>query len=149
MSFDPQQFMDSVYTESNSTEIIPVDEGEYQAIAENADVKSFSGVKDPSKTYIQLTVNWRLDDEAQRQKTKRDNILIRQQIFLDTTPNGMLDMGEGKNVGLGRLRAALGLNKPGVPFRFSDIPGRAAKVKVKMREVEDKKFEEVTAVAAL
>jgi hypothetical protein len=36
-------------------------------------------------------------------------------------------MGKGKNVGLGKLREALGLNTPGEPFSFSMITGRLAK----------------------
>ena len=58
-------------------------------------------------------------------------------------------MGKGQNVGLGRLREAVGLNSPGQPFAFSMLTGRVAKVVVKHRIHEDKIFAEVKAVAKM
>ena len=66
-------------------------------------------------------------------KTNRKENFARQSLFLDIVTDGMgaitgLDMREGVNVELGRLRAAVGLNGPG--FSFQKFVGRAAHVKV-------------------
>lgn len=44
-------------------------------------------------------------------------------IFLDLTPENTLDMREGRNVQLGRLREALGQNDPNTPWSFADLNG--------------------------
>jgi hypothetical protein len=146
---DPKQFLDATYNEANSTELVTVDEGEYQAIAGEVDMTEWTGKKDPSKSGFKLTIPWEIDDQAMRAKTGRERIIIRQDIMLDMSPQGMLDFGKGKNVQLGRLREALGLNQPGKPFSFRQIPGQAAKVKVSIRDYEGRQFEEVKSVAKL
>lgn len=55
---------------------------------------------------------------------------VRQTLWLDTTESGGLDFGKGKNVGLGRLREALGQNAPGKPWAPGMLVGGVAKVKV-------------------
>ncbi len=55
---------------------------------------------------------------------------VSQTIFLDVTPSMQLDMSEGKNVQLGRLREAIGQNNPGQPWKFSDVLGQVCKVQV-------------------
>ena len=50
-------------------------------------------------------------------------------IFLDLTPQCYLDMGEGKNVGLGRLREAVGQNTPD-PWTFQNLVGALCQVLV-------------------
>jgi hypothetical protein len=42
-------------------------------------------------------------------------------------------MGKGKNVSLGRLREATGLNEKGRPFGFRMLVGQMARVRVKHR----------------
>lgn len=147
-NFDPSAFMNAVYNDANSTEIIPCDEGEYQAIAGDL-VWSTWQSRDGSKSGIKVTIPWTIDSEEQRQKTKRSSIVVKQDLMLDTTSDGMLDMSEGRNIGLGRLRDALGLNRKGVPFKFDQIPGKAAKVRVSRREYEGRLYEEIKAVAPL
>lgn len=149
MTMNPEQFLQAAYTEANSTEIITVDEGEYQAIAGEVAMTPWQGVKDPSKSGIKLTVPWEIDSQQMREKTGREKIVIRQDVMLDLTESGMLDFGKGRNVTLGKLREALGLNKPGVAFKFQDITGRAAKIRVGIRNYEGRQFEEVKAVASL
>ncbi|MGH2638967.1 MAG: hypothetical protein ACRDF4_06765, partial [Rhabdochlamydiaceae bacterium] len=46
--------------------------------------------------------------------------------FLELTSSGAIDFGKGKNVGLGRLREALGQNKIGKPWSFNMIRGSLA-----------------------
>lgn len=148
--FDPVAFAQSTFTEANSTESIPIPAGEYPALAEKADVLSWAS-KDGSKAGLKLKVLWNVQDDAVREATGRAENKVSQDIMLDLTESGMLDMSKGMNVRLGKLREALGLNKPGQPFGFSMIPGNMARVKVGHREGEQpgEIFAEVKAVAPL
>ena len=69
--------------------------------------------------------------------------------MLDLTDSGSMDMGKGRNVGLGRLREALNLNQPGQVFSFSMIPGRLAKVAVSHRIDGENIYAEVKSLARL
>ena len=56
-------------------------------------------------------------------------VIVAQDIMLDITDTGSLDMGKGRNVELNRLRAAVDLNVSG--FSFNQLDGRMARVTVK------------------
>lgn len=147
MSFDPNQFLDMQITESNDTVIIPVPEGEYIAVVEKVEVRPWQSRDDSSKAGLALDIIWNIDDAAVKALLGREKILAKQGIMLDLQDSGGLDMGKGRNVGLGRLREAIGMNTPGQPFAFSMIPGNIARVKVKHRVVDDKIYAEVREVA--
>lgn len=149
MAFDASAFLNSTVNDASSTTMTPVEEGEYVALAKKVDVRQFTGTKDPSKTYTSLDVSWAIDDARQKEVTGMAEPQVRQSIMLDLTESGNLDMGKGKNVGLGRLREAIGLNQPGRPFSFSMIEGRPAKVFVTHRTDGDNIYAEIKKVAAL
>lgn len=142
MSFDPNQFLDMQVTEANDTVVVPVPEGEYLGVATEVKVRPWSS-KDGSSAGLALDIIWELDSPELKAELGRDVIKIKQGIMLDITEANGLDMGKGKNVGLGRLRAAIGMNQPGQPFAFSSIPGRMCKVAVKHR-MDDKQVPPVT-----
>src|SRR5215831_5979456 len=127
-TFDPALYLDSSLTDANSTQSIPVDQGEYPAMADEIEVRQWTGKKDPSKSGISLDINWSIDDAGQREKLGRDKVIVRQSLMIDLNEGGGIDTGKGKNVRLGRLREALGLNTPGQPFSFRMIQGKVAKV---------------------
>lgn len=130
-AFDPEQFSAMPIEGTNDTVFTPVDEGEYAAIVKD---KTF---RTTDKGQVILDVVWELDDQGQKEKTGRDQLTVRQSIFLDRTESGGLDMGKGKNISLGRLREATGLNVPGQAFRFDDLVGKPAMVKVTQRPDKD------------
>ncbi len=137
MSFDPNQFLDMQVTEANDTVMRPVPEGEFVGVITEVKPREWSS-KDGSKAGITLDVQWELDDPVLKEELGRQP-KVKQGVMLDLAKDGKsLDMGKGMNVGLGRLRAALGLNNPGQPFSFSQLPGRAAKVKVTHRADPEK-----------
>jgi hypothetical protein len=74
-------------------------------------------------------------------------VKVPQDVMLDLTDSGQLDMAKGRNVRLGRLREALDLNAPGRPFSFAMIQGRMAKVKVGHRVDGEDIYAEVRANA--
>lgn len=151
--FDVQSFIDSTVTESNSTVSTPVPEGEFTAIVDKVDARTWTSKKDPSKSGVTLDITWLIDDQSVKEALGRDKVSVRQGIMLDLNEAGTgLDMGKGKNVQLGKLRQATGLNNPGQAFAFSMLTGRMAKVVVKQRVDEDdpeKIYSEVKAVAPI
>mgnify|MGYP001618535890 FL=1 len=127
--FDAQTFLSTTFNESNSTKRAPVPAGEWTSLIEKVNVRSWQS-KDGTKSGLALDVTHNLDDAAVKQAMERDKVTITQGIMLDLTANGTLDMGKGKNVQLGRLREATGLNVAGQPFSFPMFEGKVVKVKV-------------------
>lgn len=130
-AFNAEQFEATTITEASSTERIPVDENEYAAVIDKYEFRPTSG-KD-GKSYLFFDIHWAIDSEEQRKKLGREKVVVRQSISLDRTETGALASGKGINVDFGRLREAVGLNQNGQPFRFPDLIGRPAMVKVKHR----------------
>lgn len=150
--FDPNAFLEMTVEESNSTVSIPVPAGEFVGIVDKVDVRTWTSKKDPSKSGMTLDVLWAVDDSAVKELLGREKVTVKQGIMLDLTDAGGLDMGKGKNVGLGRLREALDLNEPGKPFGFKMLPGRVGKIVVEHRSDPDKPdviYAEVKAVAKI
>ena len=146
--FNPDIFLQGSVTESNDTKKIPCPIGEYTAVAEKVEARQWQS-KDGLTSGIALDITWSIDDPAVKEVTGRDNVSVRQGLMLDVLDNGGLDMSKGKNIGLGRVREALGLNTPGQPFAPSMIQGRAAKVTVSHRVNGEDIYDEVKKVAAL
>lgn len=128
--FDPNTFLADTVTGANDTKYIPVPQGEYPAIIKSVAARQMPSKADPGKQVTVVDVVYDIDDQTVREVTGLDNPTVRQSVFLDLTPQGKLDMSKGKNIGLGKLREALGLNDPNKPFAFQDLTGRAAIVAV-------------------
>lgn len=150
--FDPNQFLDTSVTEANSTTKVPVPEGEYTAIIDKVDARQWTSKQDPTKSGITLDITWSVDDQAVKEALGREKVTVRQGIMLDLTDAGGIDTGKGRNISLGKLRQATGLNVPGQAFAFSMLNGRMAKVMVKHRispDDSDVIYDEVKAVAPM
>ena len=148
MSFDPDQFLNAAVTGSNSTKVIPVPIGSYQGVIEKVAPRQWQS-RDGSQTGISLDVFWLVEDQGVKEHLGRDTVVCKQGIMLDTTPQGGLDMAPGKNVGLGRLREAIGQNDASQPFSFHNLPGQTAKIDVKHRIDGEDTYAEVKSVAKL
>lgn len=146
--FDADSFLHMQVAEANDTKRIPVPVGEYTAIVKEVKTRSWQSKTDATKAGIALDVTWSIDDQAAKDATGRDEVTLRQGIMLDLSEAGGLDMGKGKNIGLGRLRTAVGLNTPGEPFAFTMLTGRMAKVQVSHRVDGEDIYDEVKSVAA-
>ena len=148
MPFDAQSFLDATVTSSNDTKITPVPVGEYMGIIEKVAPRQWQS-KDGTQSGIALDVIWLVEDSGVKQLLGRDTVTCKQGIMLDLTAQGGLDLSKGKNVGLGRLREAVGKNNEGEPFAFSQLPGLSAKISVNHRISGEDVFAEVKAVAKL
>lgn len=146
--FNPDTFLQATSTEANDTKKIPCPAGEYTAVAEKVEARQWQS-KDGLKSGIALDITWSIDDPAVKEVVGRDNVQVRQGLMLDLLDSGGLDMGKGKNIALGRVREATGLNVAGQPFAPSMIQGRAAKVTVSHRVDGEDIYDEIKKVAAL
>lgn len=147
--FDPNQFLDMQVDGTNDTKKIPCPAGDFPGIAEKVEVRSWQKKDDPSVSGLTLEVTWVIEDASVKETTGRDKVMVRQGVMLDLTESGGLDMGKGRNVALGRLREAIGLNTPGQPFSFSMIPGRMALCNVSHRVVGEDVYDEIKKVAKM
>lgn len=147
--FSPEQFLDMQTTEANDTKLVPVPVGEYVAVIDEVKARSWKKKDDPSVGGLALDIVWAIDDEGVKSLLGRDKVTVKQGIMLDLTESGGLDMGKGKNVNLGKLREATGLNVPGQPFAASMLGGRLAKIRVEHRVDGDTIYSDVKAVTKL
>ena len=127
--FDPNAFLEQVVAEVGSTEATPIPAGEYLAFIDKKEVTTWQKKDDPTVSGVKLKITWVLEDQAVRDLLGRDKVIVVQDIMLDLTDTGSLDMGKGRNVELNRLRAAVDLNVSG--FSFNQLDGRMARVTVK------------------
>ena len=127
--FDPNAFFDQVVESAGSTEVVPIPAGEYLATIDKKEVAQWAKKDDPTIPGLKLKVTWSLEDQPVRDLLGRDKVTVVQDIMLDLTDHGTLDMGKGRNVELNRLRAAVDLNVSG--FSFNQLDGRMARVTVK------------------
>ena len=130
-TFDPTTFLSQQTTEQMDTQFPLIPANEYPAVINKIDARQQPSTKDPSVTWTILDVTYLIDDANVKEVTGLPEPTIRQSIFLDINEQGQLDSGVGKNVNLGRLREALGLNKPGEAFSFDQLVGQACIVSVK------------------
>lgn len=145
--FDEDAFMSSTSEGEMSTEFTPVPVGEYSAVVKKVGTRSGEGEGEKG-SWAMLDVTWAIDDAGVTEITGMDNPSVRQSIFLDITESGGLDYGKGKNIGLGRLREALGQNT-GAAWSPSMLEGNVATVLVDHRLYEGRTFADVKNVSAI
>lgn len=119
MSFDVDAFMNTTVDAPMSTEVAKTPEGEFRVVigqitSENFKVIQVNDDKAPGgkRDAHLLSVPFIIRDQEINVKADRDTIVHNESFFLDFKDGG-LDTGEGKNVKLGQLRAALDQNVPG------------------------------------
>lgn len=117
MTFNPQSFLGQTVNAPMATRITPAPEGEWTAIISTkiplvewfgeATWKDKDG-RDRSQPTAKIPME--IVDARARELSKRENMIVNYDLFLDLLPNGHLDTGDDKNVRLGALRDALGQN---------------------------------------
>lgn len=149
-TFDPSTFLDTTTTEASSTSFAPIPEGDYPAIiCQDPEVRQWTSRKDPSKSGLVVDLLWEIEAPSVAADLGRDRLTVKQGVMLDLNDAGQLDTGKGRNIALGRLREAVGLNTPGQPFNFRMLTGKRATVKIAHRVDNDQIFADVKAVAAV
>ena len=127
MAFDPNQFMNSA-ADPMQTQMTVCPEGEYPFMIDSdpkqlapKNVKGISQKTGNPYDFWQLELNCVCLDEAVKQKLSRQKVVVRYRVNLDLNANGGLEVGPDKNIGMGRLREALGQNRPG--WKPADLLG--------------------------
>lgn len=148
MSFNPDEFLSATVSTSNDTKVTPVPIGEYHGVIEKVVPRQWQS-KDGTQTGIALDVFWLVEDAGVKEFLGRDTVTCKQGVMLDINAQGGLDTSKGKNIGLGRLREAVGKNSEGEAFSFAMLPGLSAKISVSHRISGEDTFAEVKGVARL
>jgi hypothetical protein len=112
MAFDADKFLNSTISAPMATTPLACPEGEFKAFVDDGE-KAIT-FRDPPTSRPdmspQCVVMFAITgDQLPNSVLKRDKVLVPMSIWLDVEGDG-LDMSEGKNVGLGRLRKALAQN---------------------------------------
>ena len=138
--FNPASFMTEEQTIENATEFTPIPPNDYEAV-----IKDVKPDVTPNGKPV-LAVSWLIDSQEVRDFTGMDEPTCRQTIWLDLDEAGKLAGGMNKNVGLGKLRAALNQNT-GAPWSPSMLVGQPALVHVELDRTGQ--YSNVTQVTSL
>ena len=117
MAFDAEKFLNQTVNAPMSTITVACPEGEFKAFVDDGDkaVTFREGGHDRNGNELspQCVVLFAImGDQMPNQILKRDKVLVPMNCWLDLSDDGnSLDMSEGKNVSLGRLRKALDQNE--------------------------------------
>lgn len=136
VAFDAEAFQNAVISESNSTRTLPWPVGEYVGTIKKAEIRSGTISKGEragqpwAGVSIQVEVDRSFIPEGASPTASG-------MVMLDLTDAGGLDFRPGRNVNLGRLREATGLNTPGQPFSFPMLEGRTVKISTGVRADKD------------
>lgn len=126
-------------------ELVP--EGEYLAQVDRVEEPQMK-TSQKGNTFWTQTLLWSILDQAVLSSISRDKATVRQQIFLDFNDDGSFATGKQKNIAVGQINAALGMNDgTGSPARWV---GGTARVKVSHRSDErnpERKYVEIVRVA--
>jgi len=110
---------------ANATSIPVLDDGEYIGTIEKLKVSKFSN-KEQTKEFTKLVVTWSV--ESQEDDLKTQNPI--QDVFLDITEEGTLNMAKDKNDRLGVLRKAVGQNEEDEDWSPSMLIGEPACISI-------------------
>lgn len=145
-----EQFLNTQVSDSNATKIVPIPDGEYQALIgpiTKDSLRSFKIKNGPraGQEGYSLDLEWEILDDQVKALLKRDTVKVRQSVLLDIE-NGSLAFGEGRNITLGRVREAVNQNRAGQPWSFGMLSGQVAKIKVSQRVEGEEIYNEVKGV---
>lgn len=148
-AFDAERFMNSALDAPNDAVYVVCPAGEYLALIDKVDKpRAIESQKNPGQVSYALDITWNIQDDKVKADLGREKLTCRQTLWLDINDSGSLEMGKGKNIALGQLREALGMNTG--KFSFTSLEGAGpARVIVKNSTGKDgQEFANVTKVGA-
>ena len=125
--FDTGDFFNQRSSGGLDTKFPKVDAGDYPAIIKKFAGRSYPKKDDPSQEVHLVDVTFSVEDERQKEVTGLKEPTVRMTLFLDIV-DGKLDTSKGKNVQLGRLLEAVGLNQG--DWSWNDLVGRPCMIHV-------------------
>lgn len=147
-TFDPASFLDMTLNEPTEKRP-PLPVGDYTAVIGEVSVRPWTGKADPTKSGFAMDVPLTVDIPAELQQSLGlpPTLTFKDSLMLDTTPQGGIDNGVGKNRQLRNYREALDVNKPGDVFSPRAMQGRVVKVKVTHELYQGNLMERIGGVA--
>ena len=129
--FNPELFLQTSYNQETSTKSEPLEPGEYVGLIQNLNPRQVQGKQDPTKTYVFLDMEIKVNTPPEQlARVGRESSNLRYSVGVEFNESGAIDMGKGKNIGLGRLREAVGQNVSGQPWSPAMLNNQMVKVKV-------------------
>lgn len=141
--FDVNDLMNQQTEGQMETSLPPIPEGEWNAYISKLETRV---VKTKNGETPVLDVEWTVTSQEVIDQVGINEPRVRQTVWLDIDDNGRLALGQGKNLGLGRLREAVGMND-GRPFALPMLEGQNAVIKIGHREYNDQIYADVKGVA--
>ena len=146
-TFDPSTFLDIQTKEANSTEYIPLDEGEYTGIVETVDVREWTSKRTPPSVAWPSTSCGMSMTKANARSCPATRSSASRASCWTSTPPGGLETGKGMNVNLGRLRESRWAQQARASRSASRmLVGQVARVSVKNRIDEGAIFSDIKSV---
>lgn len=149
--FDPNLFLDAVMDQPlERREPLPAQD--YTAVIGEIKASRWTSDKPDAKVKsgIRFEIPLLIDIPAELvEKLGYDNntFTIKDSVMVDTTDNGSMDFGKGKNNQLRAYREALDMNKSGDTFVPRLMQGRVVLVKLKHKLYNGATLEEVAGIA--
>lgn len=132
--FNAEQFLQTSTDKVGQTTYAQVPEGDHSpAQITKVGAHKFLSQK-TNQEYTVLDLEWTITSPEALAATNMDAPKAPQSIFLDMTLEGSLDFGVNKNIGLSRLRDAVGQLREGRPWNPNMLLGATAVVHVKHRQ---------------
>jgi hypothetical protein len=125
MTFNAEAFKQAAISEANSDRFQPVSEGDYKGTIIKAEVAAGEAANGPWARY---DITLQLQDPVSGEPRN-----VRGGIMLDLNDSGGLSVAPNRNITLGQLRTACGLNVQGKPFHWEDAVGHEVLVTIKHR----------------
>ncbi len=126
---DYSHLLDQQVSEPNATQFEQCPEGEYLARLDDFELATAewndknTGQPRSAPT---LRITWHILDEGVKAQLGIDPVKVQQDMFLDVDEaTGQLSTDKNKNIQLGRIRTAVGLNEPGQAFSLPQLKGSA------------------------
>ena len=146
-TFDPDLFLGGEIAGGFATSYARVPAGEYSAMIDDVKVRKVN--TDDGEQAV-MDVTWLILDEEVKKDTELERPTCRQGFFLDINEKGGLERGKNKNVGLGRMLEALGMDQ-GDKWSPAGLKGSLATIRVEHKPNKDdpeNPYANVTRVAA-
>lgn len=146
-----EEFLQTTTDSELDDHLEPCPPGEWLAVTGKPEIHDFVFAKGDriGETGYRMTVKYTIQDQEVLDHCQREVVSVTQSVLLDLTEDGTgLDMGKGKNIGLGQIRTALGQNEPGQAWSPAMIEGQPIKVKVKGDIWDERPTAKVSAVTA-
>jgi hypothetical protein len=120
--FDVDTFLNTPISEPMSTRYTIAPEGIFMLQIE--DVSAASGTSD-NGPWLRLDITYTLTDPSVLDALNTRRLIVRGgRLFLDLNPDGSLDLRDGRNVRLGKLRDAVKQNTRNQPWSPSMLKGQ-------------------------